>query len=271
MAGDVVNCLVPSAAATAGSIGRGDEGGPSGMSTQQERPEQALEWVADGTRLLLAGLSRLGEAELDGPTLLPGWNRRYLLSHLANNAGALRNLLHWARTGEERRMYASGDQRAADIAAGATAPAAQLRSLVESSAQALRADLDTMPLEAWSAQVITAQGLTRYATEIPWMRVREVYIHAVDLDAGTSFGDLPASFLSALLDDIAARRSTVGSSPALSLTAADTGATWQVKGEGDPVPVAAPLAPLAEWLAGRPVAGLLDTSGAPVPDLPAWL
>jgi maleylpyruvate isomerase len=239
--------------------------------TAQERPVRELEWITDGTRRLLADLDALDDAALDEPSLLPGWDRRYLLSHVANNAGALRNLLHWARTGEERRMYVSNEQRAADIAAGATAPSAVLRSLVASSAEVLWSDLDGMPLEAWSAPVITAQGLTRLASEVPWMRVRELYVHAVDLDAGARFAGLPPSFLAALLDDIAARRSAVGTSPALALTATDTSATWQVTGNGDATRVRAPLATLAQWLSGRPVNALTDTSGAPAPALPAWL
>jgi maleylpyruvate isomerase len=239
--------------------------------SQQERPEQALEWVADGTARLIGALSSLDDAALGGPTLLPGWNRRYLLSHVANNAGALRNLIHWARTGEERRMYASNEQRTADIEAGAAAPAASLRAAVAWTAEALWADLDEMPDGAWSARVITAQGLTRHASEIPWMRTREVYVHAVDLDVGISFPDLPASFLTALLDDIVSQRSSVGTSPALDLTALDTRASWQVTGNGPGACVDAPLATLAEWLSGRPVAGLTDDSGQPVPDLPAWL
>jgi maleylpyruvate isomerase len=238
---------------------------------QQERPEQALEWVVNGTARFLAGMSGLDDQAFDGPTLLPGWNRRYLLSHVANNASALRNLAYWARTGEERRMYASSEQRAADIAAGAAAPPAALRDLVISSSVDLEADLDSLPLDAWSAQVITAQGLTRYAAEIPWMRAREVYIHAVDLDAGIAFTDLPASFLAALLDDIASRRSSAGDGPALDLTALETGASWQVTGNGPRVSVHAPLATLAGWLSGRPVTGLTDSSGQPVPELPAWL
>jgi maleylpyruvate isomerase len=241
------------------------------MSSQQERPEEALEWVADGTRRLLGALAKLADAELDEPTLLPGWSRRHLVSHVANNASALRNLVHWAKTGEERPMYASNEQRDADIVAGAAAPAGELRDLVSATAGALWADLDRMPAAAWSARIVTAQGVNRSAAEIPWMRVREVYVHAVDLDAGIAFADLPASFLAALLEDIANRRSVVGSGPTLSLAAIDTGGWWAVGGTGEPVAVAAPLAVLTAWLAGRPVAGLTDAEGAPVPDLPAWL
>src|SRR5262252_2896719 len=141
-----------------------------------ERPRRSqwtLAWMKDGTALLLADLAGLPDEALTAPTALPGWTRRHLLAHLAANAGALRNLLYWARTGEERRMYASQQQRDADIAAGAARPAGELRAWVESSAAALAADLDSLPGPAWEATVITAQGLTRVAAEVPWMRVRE--------------------------------------------------------------------------------------------------
>jgi maleylpyruvate isomerase len=230
------------------------------------RPEQTLAWMADGTRMLLTDLAALPDQALAAPTALPGWTRRYLLAHIAANAGALRNLVHWARTGEERRMYASNEQRDADIAAGAQLPAAELRAWIESSAQALAADLDAMPGPAWDAKVITAQGLTRSASEIPWMRVREAYVHAIDLGAGTQWTDLPAEFLAALLDDVTARRSANGGGPALAVAATDTGHTWEVVGAGVAIPVSAPLTDLAAYLTGRPAPEL---RAAPV--LPAWL
>lgn len=230
------------------------------------KPEQTLDWMRDGTRRLLADVAGLPDAALEAATALPGWSRRYLLSHVAANAGALRNLVHWARTGEERRMYASAEQRDADIAAGAALPAAELRAWVGSSAVALAADLDALPAGAWDAKVITAQGLTRSASEIPWMRDREVCIHAVDLAAGTTFADLPEEFLAALLDDVTARRSAQGGGPALAVAATDTGHSWEVTGRGAPVPVSAPLADLAAYLTGRPAPAL-----PAAPGLPAWL
>ena len=230
------------------------------------RPEQTLAWTADGTRRLLADVAALPDEALAAPTALAGWTRRYLLSHIAANAEALLNLVYWARTGEERRMYASSEQRDADIANGARLPATELRARVQSSADALAADLESMPGQAWDAKVITAQGLTRSASEIPWMRTREVYIHTIDLDAGTRWTDLPAEFLTALLDDVTARRSSTGGGPALAVAATDTGHAWEVAGTGAAVPVSAPLADLAAYLTGRTVSGL---EAAPV--LPAWL
>jgi maleylpyruvate isomerase len=230
------------------------------------RPEQTLDWMRDGTERLLGAVSAMDDADLEGPSLLPGWNRRYLLSHICANADALRNLVYWARTGEERRMYASPEQRDADIAAGSRRPAGELRAWLASSADALAGDLAALPEPAWDARVITAQGLTRSADEIPWMRAREVYVHAVDLACGADFADQPAGFLGALLDDVTARRSTLGTGPALEVSATDTGARWQVAGAGAPTTVSAPLAALAGWLTGRPAPALRDA-----PALPPWL
>ena len=98
------------------------------------------------------------------------------------------------------------------------------------------------------------------------MRDREVYVHAVDLGAGTGWTDLPAEFLAALLDDVTARRSSKGGGPALTVAATDTGHTWEVAGAGGPLPVSAPLADLAAYLTGRPAPELKAA-----PALPAWL
>ena len=103
---------------TAGAVGEG----------ATMKPDQTLTWVQDGTERLRAQLAGLPDEALDGPTALPGWNRRYLFSHMAANADALCNLLYWARTGEERRMYASDRAREEGIAAGALASNAELRA-----------------------------------------------------------------------------------------------------------------------------------------------
>ena len=230
------------------------------------KPDQTLTWMHDGTERLRGQLAALPDEALDGPTELPGWKRRYLFSHIAANADALCNLLYWARTGEERRMYASAQARDEGIAAGALLADAELRARFDSAAAALAADFDAMTDEAWDAKVITAQGMTRSASEIPWMRVREVYIHAIDLGNGTTFADLPPEFLAALLDEITVSRSAKGGGPALLVAAADTGGRWDIAGTGAPVPVTAPLPDLAAYLTGRPSAALPT---APV--LPPWL
>src|SRR5690242_3156917 len=174
----------------------------------------ALRWMADGTKLLHEAADRIDDGGLSAPTALPGWSRRHLLAHVSANADALRRLAHWAGTGEERRMYDSPDQRAAEIEQGSRLPAAQLRSWLRDSAGALADDLAGLTPAAWEHTVVTAQGRSVPATTIPWLRSREVMIHAVDLGGGVRFADLPADFLRRLVADVAAKRSG-GAGPSL--------------------------------------------------------
>lgn len=228
-------------------------------------------WTEHGTKLLLDSVERLDDSQLEEPTGLPGWTRRHLLAHVASNAEALQRLALWARTGEEHRMYSSPEQRNRDIEEGSTRPAEALRGWVRASADGLGHDLAGLPDEAWHAEVVTAQGRTVTATEIPWMRAREVMVHSVDLDAGTTFADLPVDFLVALLDDVVGRRSTKRDGPALNLSSSDTAHTWRVTGAGEPVSVTGPVAELAAWLTGRTSKDLRSTASPGVPELPPWL
>jgi maleylpyruvate isomerase len=171
--------------------------------------------MTDATALFLRTVDRLPDADLDAPTALPGWTRRHVIAHVHFNAEALLRLAAWASTGVESRMYASPEQRNAEIAEGATLPAAELRALVSGSAQRLGETLAALSPDAWHATVVTAQGRSVPATEIPWMRAREVAVHTVDLDAGVGFADLPEAFVPALVTEVAAKRAASGEGPAL--------------------------------------------------------
>ena len=94
--------------------------------------------------------------------------------------------------------------------------------------------------------MLTAQGRAVPATEIVWMRVREVAVHAVDLGVGIGFGDLPAALCEALIGDVAARRSAQGDGPALQLESSE-GGSWRVDGVG-----AATAEGAAAWLSSPP-------------------
>ncbi|MEV1172571.1 maleylpyruvate isomerase family mycothiol-dependent enzyme [Nonomuraea sp. NPDC049784] len=227
--------------------------------------DDALSWSEAGAKLLLDAVSGWGEEQYLAPCGLPGWTRKHLVAHVAANADALSNLVHWAATGEQTPMYSSPEQRNADIEAGAAKPAAELAGWLSASADRLATGAAALNTEQWNAEVVTAQGRTVPATEIPWMRSREVCVHAVDLAAGVAFADLPTGFLAALADDIVGKR---GNAPGLAvvLTATDTGDGWELSGEGQAVTVAGPLAEVAAYLAGRP-----HSLSSPVPVLPAWL
>jgi maleylpyruvate isomerase len=183
----------------------------------------ARAWMDTGTKLFLEQLDGLGDTGLDGPSALPGWTRRHLVAHLHFNACALIRLASWAETGVENRMYRSPDQRAAEIDEGAGWDPARLLACVHESAADLAKVLDGLSDEAWSAPVVTAQGRTVPASEIPWLRAREVMVHAIDLDTGLFFTDLPGDFVDALLAEVIRKRAVAGQSA--DLTAWLTGRT----------------------------------------------
>jgi maleylpyruvate isomerase len=234
------------------------------LSTDETRP-----WLRAGTELFLGAVDGLTDAEFDRPTTLPGWSRRHLVAHVGLNAQALQRLVRWAATGEPTPMYSSTEQRSADIDAGSAWSPQRLRSFVCETAVALDTDLDALAADRWTAEVRTAQGRPVPATEIIWMRVREVAVHSVDLGVGIGFGDLPVALCAALIGDVAARRSAQGDGPALELVSSD-GDTWRVEGVGAAVTVRGSVADLASWLTGRGF-GALEADADALPELTPWL
>lgn len=172
-------------------------------------------WMDRTTEILLEQVDGLSDAAWDGPSLLPDWRPREVVAHVHHNAEALLNLASWARTGVEKRMYPSMEQRDADIAVTAQLPASELRALVHGSAERLAAALDELTDEQWGSTVITAQGREVAATEIPWMRAREAGIHAIDLGGGAGFEDLPQGFVHQLVEDVVRLRLSRGEGPTL--------------------------------------------------------
>jgi maleylpyruvate isomerase len=195
--------------------------------------------MAQGYEFFLAQSKLNDDADLDGPSRLPGWTGRHLLSHVGHNARALGRLAHRARTGEPTPMYPSPDARAREIEAGAAWPVSRLREFVEQEQELLSAALAGFTEQMWSAEVVTAQGRTVPATTIPWLRAREVWIHACDLPSPADFARMPADFLDALIQDALARRTSQGLAPEI-----------------------------ARWLTGR---GAASATGGPSSALPPWL
>jgi maleylpyruvate isomerase len=171
---------------------------------------RSLEWVEEGTRLFLDGIYRLADANFAAPTGLAGWSRSHVIAHVHYNALALRRLARWAATGEPHPMYASRQQRNDEIESGSRLDPTSLRQLARDSAAGLDEDLADLSDESWVRDVVTAQGRTVPAAEIPWLRAREVAIHAVDLGCGLTFDDLPDDFVEALLVDVVRRRASLG-------------------------------------------------------------
>ncbi|MFJ9155081.1 maleylpyruvate isomerase family mycothiol-dependent enzyme [Streptomyces sp. NPDC102270] len=237
-------------------------------------PAMVLEQAAKGTAAFEAAVHRLTDPGFTKPSYLPGWSRAHVVAHVTRNADALVNLLTWARTGVETPMYATGDQRAREIEEGARRPAVQLRADLRAADSRLAGAFAALPDECWGATVRTARGREVPASQVPWMRVREVWIHAVDLNIDTSFDDVPHDVCAALVDDVAASFQGRPDCPFVRLRSEDGAHTWLLgdSGGAEPVVVSGDLPSLAAYATGRPVPGpLYPTGGGSLPKLPAWL
>ena len=86
-------------------------------------PLAELEVVEAATARLLSSVQTLDAAALAAPSLLPGWTRGHVCSHVDRNADSLVNLLTSARTGVDIPQYASAEARDEGIEVGCHAHA----------------------------------------------------------------------------------------------------------------------------------------------------
>src|SRR3954452_21191138 len=137
---------------------------------EAEVPTEAIDRWERGEQHLATAIGRLVDEEFDGPSLLPGWNRRHVLAHLARNADAMVNLLTWARTGVETPAYPSDEDREERIRQTAEQDLAELKADVLGGTARLAEAVRQMPPHAWTATVRARQGHELAATEVVWLR-----------------------------------------------------------------------------------------------------
>jgi maleylpyruvate isomerase len=234
----------------------------------------SLARIAAATDRLLATASTLTDAQMRGPSSLPGWTRGHVLTHIARNADGLGNLLGWARTGTEIPMYASADVREADIEAGAGRSAADLVADIRVSATVFAAEASSLSGGAWTVSVRALNGPPFPALGVLDRRLSEVEIHHVDLAAGCSPGDWPADFVANTLPRVADSFTGRLDAPPCQVQAAGSPALYLIGPEQDEPPrviIHGPPAELLGWLTGRGNGdGLTVVSGDALPELPPW-
>ncbi|MEE4541496.1 maleylpyruvate isomerase family mycothiol-dependent enzyme [Streptomyces sp. V4-01] len=240
------------------------------MTVQRPDPVHDTAAVAEATAHAIDTVAALPEGALAGPSLLPGWTRGHVLTHLARNADGFVNLLTWARTGDETPMYGEAGARDRAIEQGAGRPReeqlADLRAAADRLAQAVAA----LPPSAWAAQVALRGGRVVAAAEIPWRRLIELRLHTVDLDAGVGCADLPADFaareLAWVLDGLCGHEGVA----AVRLHDTSSGEKWTAGAAAEPeVTVAGDTAALVAWVTGRSAGeGLTADPPGPLPVLP---
>jgi maleylpyruvate isomerase len=238
---------------------------------------EALLQARRGTAFFARKLNELSDTELDGPSLLPGWNRRHVTAHIGYNARAIARLIEWASTGVETPMYASTDVRDKEINFGATLSPIALRNLFDHSAVHLNVEWRDLPEHSWHHKVKTIQAREVPATETIWMRTREVWTHAVDLDNGATFADIPVPVLEGLLRDITGAWKTRGTDTGLLVNVTDQtiSMTFGDTETESPLVISGPLAAITQWAAGRGNFGVTASQNGArwdeAPTAPKWI
>jgi maleylpyruvate isomerase len=241
-----------------------------------DQVRRSMARIGEATDRLLASASALTDAGVREPSLLPGWTRGHVLTHIARNADGLGNLLRWARTGVTTPMYASREGRRADIEAGAGRSAADLAADVQATAIAFAAEAASLPDGAWAAQVRGLTGPPIPGRGVLDWRQREVEIHHVDLAVGYRPGDWPGEFVTASLPGVAGEFAGREDTPPCLLQPDGSGLGPFPIGPEQPtrqqVLVRGSPASLLAWLIGRDDGGGLRVSpdGAVLPVLPPW-
>ena len=224
-----------------------------------------------GTAFFARQLNQLPDAGLDGCSLLPGWTRRHVIAHVGYNARAIARLVEWARTGIEMPMYDSIDARDTEINFGATLSPIALRHLFDHSAVHLNVEWRDLEPSSWLTEVKTIQGREIMASETVWMRTREVWLHAIDLDNGATFSQVPLAVLSRLLKDITDAWSARGSDVGLVVEVVGSDGTAQFGDVARPLAqVSGSLVDVAEWASGRGGAAVRARLGTEFP-APRWI
>jgi maleylpyruvate isomerase len=151
--------------------------------------------AASAHQRLLGALDALvdgGLFDVVAPSALPGWTRGHVLTHITNSGDGHIRMLDAAADGRVGEQYPEGlEGRAADIEAGAPRPAAEQIDLLRRSIWKLEGRWATA---TWEGTGRAAAGEVAIR-DLPFLRLREVAVHHVDLDIGYTFADLPGEYL----------------------------------------------------------------------------
>lgn len=222
--------------------------------------------IDDHTARLVADARTIDD--LAAPSLCEGWSRDHVLNHIARNAEAIRRLVAAAVDGTGEPMYASPESRDSDIDDGVGRPLADVATDVEQTASSLAGELIRLtPDHADTVLERTPGGPTFKGGMLPFLRLREVVYHHVDLDIGFGFDQLDGDLQVLFIDNEVKRQR--GADPAPSLTIrSDEGDVWSLDDsdatDASDAIVVGTRAGILHWLARQDATGV---RGETLPDL----
>lgn len=225
-----------------------------------------LEHLQDATHRLVRTADAMTEEEWQAPSLLPGWSRSHVVAHIVLNAEGLSGALEGVHEARRTPMYASQEDRDADIEKLSQASPSDLRSRLLASTSVIGAWLGELAenLESHTFER-TPGGRAIRAGSVASMRWTEVEVHHADLGLAYTAADWPEAFVVHLLDKAAA---AYDAATGFTAHASDLDRDWTF-GAGGPT-VTGPGSALAWWSTGRGAGEGLSSDDGAIPAIESW-
>lgn len=165
------------------------------MTDLERDPARAVELCLAAEDRLANTAATLDDSDVRAPSLLPGWSRSHVLTHLARNADGQARRVEGALRGEGLGKYAGGaEQRRDDIEEGAGRSAREIVADLLTSQAGLRALFEEAEADGWPHGHLT--GSESYpVTACPARRLREVEMHHIDLGLSYTAADWPEDYV----------------------------------------------------------------------------
>ena len=219
------------------------------------------------TDMLLANVASFTDEEIRRPSQCAGWTRGHVITHLARSAEALTRLLDNALTGGTEPLYASAEQRNADIEAGASRPAKEQLADLQQAHAAFMERAQALIDSPDAAEQVELRGRPFQSHALPNLRCSEVVIHHQDLDSIFELHEAdPDSQLDALNSVV---WSLQGKPEAPGLTVTTYEGDELVIGDGSTT-VIGERDGVVDWLARGRTERVRTTDGSPLPEVPVW-
>ena len=205
------------------------------------------------TQHLLGDTIRLSDKEWQSPSLLPGWTRAHVATHLARNADGLRRSVDAFLSGRSARMYTSEMERQEEMERGSQRTGLDLQIDLDTSASQLNAVMNR--LAASSEEDLAREVELRAGFHVPaWLiataRLNEVVLHHVDLGIGFTIDQVDDDIARWLLEWMVFRLDDRMDVPRLELQST-SGVRARIGGFGEPTVVNGADRFLLGWLTGR--------------------
>lgn len=240
------------------------------MESRRTESEIAAGLLGDASGRLLRTVDGFHGDDWSAPSALPDWARADVVAHLALNAEGMTRMLRGLVSADgPATMYDSDEARDSEIRDLAAADPSEIRARLMAATTTLDDAIGAVPDDHWATIVErTPGGRTMRADSLPAMRLRELEIHHVDLDAGYTPAEWSETFSVLLLHAMTKR---LRPPEPFEVRPLDLDRTWAFGAHDPDAPVVTgPAADVGWWLTGRSAPDTVSCSRGELPSIESW-